>query len=58
MIPQIVGTDDLIAAGERALLDRKHLPEGQEVVVLAGQQPMRGSTNMMKVEVLDGYSRT
>lgn len=58
VIPQIDGTDDLIAAGERALLERRHLPAGTEVVVLAGQQPMRGSTNMMKVEVLDGHSRS
>ena len=58
VIPKIDGTDELIAAGERELLERGHLPEGQEVVVLAGQQPMRGSTNMMKVEVLDGHSRT
>jgi pyruvate kinase len=54
MIPLIARTDDLIAAGERALLDGGYVQDGQEVVVLAGRVPMRGATNMMKVEVIDG----
>ena len=58
VIPKISATDDLIAAGEKALLRAGALERGQEVVVLAGKQPTRGSTNMMKVEVLDGQSRT
>ena len=53
-IPVIKGTDDLILAGERALLKHGELKHGDEVVVLAGQSPMRGATNMMKVEVIDG----
>ena len=53
-IPIIKGTDDLIMAGERALLEHGELKHGDEVVVLAGQSPMRGATNMMKVEVIDG----
>ncbi len=53
-IPQIDGTDDLIAEGERALMKAGLLESGQEVVVLAGRQPQRGSTNMMKVEIIDG----
>lgn len=56
MIPLIRGTDDLIAAGEQALLDRGLVEHGVEVVVLAGRVPMRGATNMMKVEVVDGRS--
>ena len=47
-------TDEMIAAGERALLDRNLIARGTEVVVLAGNTPMRGATNLMKVEVLDG----
>jgi pyruvate kinase len=54
IIPTITATDDLIAAGEAALMRGGHLARGQEVVVLAGRAPMRGATNMMKVEVLDG----
>ena len=53
-IPLIRGTDDLVAAGEKALLERGLLPHGAEVVLLAGRVPMRGATNMMKVEIIDG----
>lgn len=53
-VPEISGTDDLIAAGERVLLERKLVPRGQEIVVLAGNGPLRGATNMMKVEIVDG----
>ncbi len=53
-IPLIASTDDLIAAGENALIENGLLPPGTEVVVLAGRAPMRGATNMMKVEVIDG----
>lgn len=56
-IPVIAHTDDLIAAGEAAILRAGLFPAGTEVVVLAGNSPMRGATNMMKVEVLDGQSR-
>jgi pyruvate kinase len=55
-IPVISGTDELIAAGERALMKSGLLPAGTEVVVLAGHVPMRGATNMMKVEIIDGRS--
>jgi pyruvate kinase len=55
-IPRIDGTDDLIAAGERALLEAGLVAHGEEVVILAGRAPMRGATNMMKVETVDGRS--
>ncbi len=55
-IPTIRGTDDLIAVGERALLDAGWLAPGEEVVLLAGRVPMRGATNMMKIEILDGVA--
>ena len=55
-IPTIKGTDELIAAGERALIDAGWLLPGQEVVLLAGRSPMRGATNMMKVEVINGMA--
>lgn len=53
-IPAIQSTDDLISAGETALIRERGVPAGTEVVVLAGRVPQRGATNMMKVEVLDG----
>ena len=56
MIPTIRGTDDLIAAGEQALLETGWLEHGEEVVLLAGRAPMRGATNMMKIEILDGFA--
>ena len=53
-LPVFETTDDMIAAGEKALLKQNLLARGTEVVVLAGNTPMRGATNLMKVEVLDG----
>ena len=54
LVPEIQATDDLIAAGERVLLERRLVERGQEIVVLAGNLPFRGATNTMKVEVVDG----
>jgi pyruvate kinase len=53
-LPVFRNTDELIAAGEQVLIDQGHLPEGSEVVVLAGNAPLRGAANLMKIEVLDG----
>jgi pyruvate kinase len=53
-LPVFRDTDELIAAGEKVLIEQGHLPEGCEVVVLAGNAPLRGAANLMKVEVLDG----
>ncbi len=47
--PAVKSTDELLATGERILLDRGLLQPGQEVVVLAGSGPVRGATNMMKI---------
>jgi pyruvate kinase len=47
--PSVASTDELIALGEQILLDRGLLARGQEVVALAGNTPMRGATNTMKV---------
>ena len=49
-VPVIRTTDELIAVGEAALLDRGLVELHQEVVVLAGTGLTRGSTNMMKIE--------
>jgi pyruvate kinase len=51
LVPDVRGgTSEMIAAGERALLDAGLLEEGDEVVILAGRTHTRGSTNMMTVE--------
>jgi hypothetical protein len=42
----------MIAAGERALVSSGLVAAGSEVVILAGNTPMRGATNLMTVEVL------
>jgi pyruvate kinase len=48
----ISGTEDLILRGEAALLANGLVHDGQEVVLLAGQAPVRGATNMMKVDII------
>ena len=50
-MPVFESTDEMIAAGERVLIDQGYIQPGTEVVVLAGNSPMRGATNLMKVEV-------
>ncbi len=55
-VPQIATTDELIAAGEQALMDAGLLERGAEVVVLAGHSPLRGVSNLMKIEIIDGHS--
>ena len=53
-MPVFETTDEMIAAGERTLIESGLLEVGTEVVVLAGNSPMRGATNLMKIEVLGG----
>lgn len=50
--PAVEHTDELIAIGEDILLARGLVQRGQEVVVLAGNTPMKGATNTMKVYVV------
>jgi pyruvate kinase len=49
LAPTFASTDELIAVGEQVLLDAGLVQRGQEVVVLAGNTPMKGATNTMKV---------
>jgi len=53
-MPVFETTDEMIAAGETVLMDSGLCTAGTEVVVLAGNTPMRGATNLMKIEVIDG----
>lgn len=55
-MPVFETTDEMIAAGETVLMNAGVLEAGTEVVVLAGNTPMRGATNLMKIEVIDGSS--
>jgi pyruvate kinase len=55
-VPEITSTDDLIAAGEEALMRAGLVKRGEEIVVLAGRSPLRGASNLMKIEVVDGIS--
>jgi len=55
-MPVFDTTDEMIAAGERTLIESGLLAAGTEVVVLAGNSPMRGATNLMKIEILDGQT--
>ncbi len=54
LAPSVESTDELIALGERTLLDAGLVERGQEVVVLAGNTPMKGATNTMKVYTVGG----
>jgi pyruvate kinase len=49
-VPVIRNTDELIGAGESALLDRGLVEPDQEVVVLAGKGLTRGSDEHDEVE--------
>ncbi|MCO4743332.1 MAG: pyruvate kinase [Proteobacteria bacterium] len=49
LVPLVRDTDDMLASGERALIEGGHVDRGTEVVVLAGTSPVKGATNMMKI---------
>ncbi|MEL6341985.1 MAG: pyruvate kinase [Myxococcota bacterium] len=55
-VPFIDSTDDLIAKGEQILIESGLLERGIEIVVMAGNTPLRGATNILKIEKLDGVS--
>lgn len=48
-VPVVQSTDELIAIGEQTLLDRGLLDPGQEIIVLAGSSPMKGTTNTLRI---------
>jgi pyruvate kinase len=49
LAPTVATTDELISIGEQVLLDAGQVQRGQEVVALAGNTPMKGATNTMRV---------
>ena len=48
-VPPVRTTDDLISVGEQVLVDRGLVTKGEEIVVLAGQSPLKGAANLLKV---------
>ena len=49
LVDQVDNVDELIALGERALLEANHVHRGEEIVILAGKSPRRETTNLMKI---------
>lgn len=49
LIPKVQTVDEVITAGERALLEQGYVEPGQEIVILAGRSPLRGVTNLMRI---------
>ena len=49
LCPSVASTDELLALGERILLEKGMVQRGQEVVALGGNTPMKGATNTMRV---------
>ena len=56
LIPAMQSFDELIGAAERLLLSLGKVEPGSEVVVLAGDAPIRGGNTLMTVETVDGGS--
>jgi len=52
MIEMGENTDDLIREGERKLMALGFAQPGQTVVCVAGATPLRGATNMLKIDTL------
>jgi pyruvate kinase len=49
-IPLVTDLETLLEVGETELLDRGLVRPGDEVIVMAGNAPARGSSNLLKVE--------
>ena len=48
-VPEVRSTDELIEIGEKVLLERGFIEPGAEVVVLAGDSPLKGAANTLKI---------
>ena len=53
-VPQIESTEELIIETELALMEQGLLQKGDEVVILGGNAPLRGASNLMKIEIING----
>lgn len=56
-VPRIASTDELIAVAETALMSQGLLKSGDEVVILGGNAPIKGASNLMKLEIIDGKAQ-
>ena len=52
-VPQIDSTEELIIQTEKALIDKGICQRGDEVVILGGNAPLRGASNLMKIEIIN-----
>ena len=52
LLPSVSDTDGLLLAGETALRDSGLVRSGDRVVILAGQSPTAGATNLLKVQTI------
>jgi len=51
VIAQHTNVDDLISTGEQVLLKRGDVVAGEEIVILGGRSPSKGSANLMKIHL-------
>ncbi len=54
VIPGVSTTDELIEVGEQVLMNLGHVKRGEEMVILAGKAPRKGTTNLMKIHTAGG----
>ncbi len=48
-VPEVRSTDELIAIGEKVLLEAGFIEPGAEIVVLSGDSPLKGAANTLKI---------
>ena len=53
-VPQIESTEELVIETQNVLMEQGLLQRGDEVVILGGNAPLRGASNLMKIEIIDG----
>ncbi|MCB9675984.1 MAG: pyruvate kinase [Alphaproteobacteria bacterium] len=51
VIPMHTNVEELISTGEQLLLKRGDVKPGEEIVILGGRSPTRGSANLMKIHL-------
>lgn len=54
VMPAHSTVEEQIAAGEKLLLSGGHLTRGEEIVILGGRAPSRGTENLLKIQRAGG----